>query len=174
VEWDGKDRRRDRDDPIEDMSREVRALHETFLEAHRENRLASEKRQAEFTQALTAIVTSLHALELSVALGDSQLHERIAVHEASPHHAGTREALSNHENRLNGLDEAIVRVNVRLGTDSGRREAETDRRDVKLARWGIAAVVVVGIWQVGAQLVGSLGQVIATVWASLVGRGGPP
>lgn len=162
---------------MEDFAREIRALHETTLEMHSENRRAAEKRQVEFERGLAAIATSLHALELTVTTGHSALHERIALHEASPHHAGTLERLMQHETRmgghearLDGHDTALGQIREWLRGADGRRAAESEGRSHHYAKWGVLGTLLVG----GGAIIATVGTAILNAWASLTASGHPP
>jgi len=171
--WDGRERRRQhRDEP--DIAHELSALDQTIRELHDANRRAADERRRDLDTRLGEIARTLATLEMTVAVGDGKLQERIAVHEAAPHHVGTQHVLDEHKQRLDGHERDLGSIRQRLGQDDGRREAKVEHRENRALfylRWGVVIAVVGTFWQGVTQLVGGWVSNLISLWTS---RGGAP
>lgn len=153
-----------------DIARELAALDQTIRELHEANRRSMEERRRELDVQIAAIVSSIHALELTTSAGDSTLHERLAVHEATAHHGGTMETLTAHEAHLARHDGEITKIRQRLQIEDGRIAAQTASRSHRYAVLTVLAAIMAAVGAV-------LGPVLAEIvkaWTALFGSGGHP
>jgi hypothetical protein len=164
VEWDGNERR-ERDDDLDSLAQEVRALSKTVVEMHRENLGQAAVRRDLLDTRLSQLADAINAMALAVQKADSALAQDLAVHIATSHHAGTLERLGAHEAKIVEHDAQIGRIKQRLGVDDGRHEAQTEARNWGYLRWGLIIAAVGALWQ-------GITQLVSGFIAQLLGRGG--